>query len=48
MMNLITIDYEKCNPDDICVTGCLVRIIRLSTKKDYPKPSSDFKDSCLK
>jgi nitroreductase/NAD-dependent dihydropyrimidine dehydrogenase PreA subunit len=48
MMSLITIDQAKCNQDGICVAECPARIIRLESKKDYPTPTSDFKDNCLK
>lgn len=48
MMSLITIDQEKCNQDGICVAECPARIIQLDSKEDYPTPTSDFKDVCLK
>jgi nitroreductase/NAD-dependent dihydropyrimidine dehydrogenase PreA subunit len=48
MMSLITIDQAKCNQDGICVAECPARIIRLESKKDYPSPTLDFKDNCLK
>ena len=48
MMSLITIDQAKCNQDGICVAECPARIIRLESKKDYPTPTPDFKDNCLK
>ena len=47
-MSLITIDQEKCNQDGICVAECPARIIQLDSKEDYPTPTSDFKDACLK
>ena len=47
-MSLITIDQEKCNQDGICVAECPARIIQLDSKEDYPTPTSDFKDVCLK
>ena len=47
-MSLITIDQEKCNQDGICVAECPARIIQLNSKEDYPTPTSDFKDVCLK
>jgi len=48
MMSLIFIDQEKCNQDGICVAECPARIIQLDSKEDYPRPTSDFKDVCLK
>ena len=47
-MSLIFIDQEKCNQDGICVAECPARIIQLDSKEDYPTPTSDFKDVCLK
>jgi len=48
MMSLITIDQAKCNQDGICVAECPARVIQLDSKEDYPTPTSDFKDVCLK
>jgi len=47
-MSLITVDQEKCNHDAICVAECPARIIRMDSKEDYPSPTPDFKDVCLK
>jgi nitroreductase/NAD-dependent dihydropyrimidine dehydrogenase PreA subunit len=47
-MSLITVDQEKCNHDAICVAECPARIIRMDAKEDYPSPTPDFKDICLK
>jgi nitroreductase/NAD-dependent dihydropyrimidine dehydrogenase PreA subunit len=47
-MIFITIDQEKCNQDGICVAECPALIIQMDSKKDYPTPTSDFNDVCLK
>ena len=47
-MSLITIDKEKCNQDGICVAECPARIIQLDSNGDYPTPTSDFEDACLR
>jgi nitroreductase/NAD-dependent dihydropyrimidine dehydrogenase PreA subunit len=47
-MSFITVDQEKCNHDGICVAECPTRIIRMDSKEDYPSPTPDFKDVCLK
>jgi len=47
-MSFITVDQEKCNYDGICVAECPARIIRMDSKEDYPSPTPDFKDVCLK
>ena len=47
-MSFITVDQEKCNHDGICVAECPARIIRMDSKEDYPSPTPDFKDFCLK
>jgi nitroreductase/NAD-dependent dihydropyrimidine dehydrogenase PreA subunit len=47
-MSLITVDQEKCNHDGICVAECPTRVIRMDSKEDYPSPTSDFQDVCIK
>ena len=47
-MSFITIDQEKCNQDGICVAECPALIIQTDSKNDYPTPTPDFKDVCLK
>ncbi|MBW2205248.1 MAG: 4Fe-4S binding protein, partial [Deltaproteobacteria bacterium] len=47
-MAFITVDQEKCNQDGICVAECPAQIIQLDSKKDYPHPTADFGDFCLK
>lgn len=47
-MSLMTIDQEKCNQDGICVAECPTLVIQLDSKEDYPTPTSDFEDACLK
>ena len=47
-MSSINVDQEKCNQDGICVAECPARIIRMDSKEDYPSPTSDFEDVCLK
>ena len=47
-MSFITVDQEKCNQDGICVAECPTHIIRMDSKEDYPTPTPDFNDVCLK
>ena len=47
-MSSMNIDHEKCNQDGICVAECPARIIRMDSKEDYPSPTPDFNDVCLK
>lgn len=47
-MAFITVDQEKCNQDGICVAECPAQVIQLDSKKDYPYPTSDFGDFCLR
>ena len=47
-MSFMTVDEEKCNHDGICVAECPILIIRMDSKEDYPSPTPDFKDVCLK
>jgi nitroreductase/NAD-dependent dihydropyrimidine dehydrogenase PreA subunit len=47
-MNFISVDREKCNQDGLCVSECPARILVMDPKEDYPVPTSDFKDFCLK
>jgi nitroreductase/NAD-dependent dihydropyrimidine dehydrogenase PreA subunit len=47
-MSFITVNQEKCNHDGICVAECSTRIIRMDSKEDYPSPTPDFKNICLK
>ena len=47
-MSFIAIDREKCNQDGICVAECPARIIRMDSGNEYPTPTSDFKEVCLK
>ena len=47
-MALLQIDKEKCNRDGICATECPGMLIRMKTGDDYPEPTPDFEDFCLK
>lgn len=47
-MGLINVDQEKCKQDGICVAECPARIIEIASKEDYPRPTPDFNDFCLK
>ncbi len=47
-MNDFTIDREKCNQDGICVAECPTRVLRMDAQEEYPVPTPDFKDFCIK
>ena len=47
-MAFIIVDQDKCNQDGICVAECPAQVIQLDSKKDYPHPTADFGDFCLK
>ena len=47
-MSLIAVNHEKCNQDGLCVAECPARIISMESKEEYPTPTPDFKDACLK
>ncbi len=47
-MSPINVDQEKCNQDGICVDECPALIIRMDPKENYPRPTPDFEDVCLK
>ena len=46
-MSLFTVDQEKCNRDGICMAECPMRIIRMASSEDYPKPTSDADQYCI-
>lgn len=47
-MKYFSVDREKCNQDGICASECPARIIVMDPNEQYPVPTSDFKDYCLK
>jgi nitroreductase/NAD-dependent dihydropyrimidine dehydrogenase PreA subunit len=47
-MNLITIDREKCNQDGICVSECPARILVMEKNEDFPVPSLEFEEYCIR
>jgi len=47
-MAFITVDQGKCNQDGICVAECPTQVIQMDSKKDYPYPTTDFEDFCLR
>jgi len=47
-LTFITVDKEKCKQDAICVAECPAKVIQMDSKKDYPCPTFDFADFCLR
>lgn len=47
-MNLVTIDREKCNQDGICVSECPARILLMDEKENFPFPSPEFEEFCIR
>ncbi|UCF94621.1 MAG: nitroreductase family protein, partial [Desulfobacterales bacterium] len=47
MMNLFTIDPQKCNQDGLCVQACPTTVIQMNSPDDMPTPTADFEQYCL-
>ena len=47
-MSLPNVDHHKCNRDGRCAAVCPARIIRMDAQENYPVPTPDFTELCLK
>ena len=44
----VLVDQEKCNRDGICVAECPAQLLEIIEDGDFPTPTVDFSDTCLK
>lgn len=44
----IIVDRQTCNSDGICAAVCPARIIRMDEEGNYPGPTPDFQECCIK